>query len=97
LILSESIAGLNQTMNSGSLLVTTRLAPDTKVLLAIPGVSSIETMANNQLRIYRSLTDNPTRNIAQTIIAAGWELQELTPVKKSMEDIFIALTRESDS
>ena len=33
---------------------------------------------------------------AETIIAAGWELQELTPVKKSMEDIFIALTLNSD-
>jgi ABC-2 type transport system ATP-binding protein len=42
------------------------------------------------------MTDDPTRRIAETIIAAGWELQELAPVKKSMEDIFIALTRSND-
>jgi ABC-2 type transport system ATP-binding protein len=97
LILNESIAGLNQTMNTGSLQVTTRLTPDASVLLAIPGVSSIENIADNQIRIYHSLIDDPTRHIAEAIIAAGWELQELMPVKKSMEDIFIALTRDSDS
>ncbi len=96
LILSESIAGLNQTMNTGSLHVTTRLPADTALLLTIPGVSSIETLANNQLKIYCHVTDDTTRHIAETIIANGWELQELTPVKKSMEDIFIALTRDND-
>ena len=96
LILNGSVAGLNQTMNTGTLQVTTRLTPDASVLLAIPGVSSIETMADNQILIHHSVTDDPTPYIVETIIAAGWELQELTPVKKSMEDIFIALTRDSD-
>jgi ABC-2 type transport system ATP-binding protein len=65
--------------------------------LAIPGVSSIENIAGNQIRIYNDVADDPTRHIAETIIANGWELMELTPVKKSMEDIFIALTRDSAS
>jgi len=97
LILSESIAGLNQTINTGCLQVTTRLTPDASVLLAIPGVSSIETMPENKIRIHHHLTNDPAKTIAETIITAGWELLELTPVKKSMEDIFIALTRNSDS
>jgi ABC-2 type transport system ATP-binding protein len=97
LILSESIAGLNQAMNTGSLLITTRLAPDTRVLSAVPGVRSIENIAGNQLRIHYNINDDPTRHIAETIIASGWGLLELTPVKKSMEDIFIALTGDSDS
>ena len=96
LILKESIEDLNLRMNTGSLQITTRLPPDTAVLLAIPGVSAIETVANNQIIIRHSMTDDPTRRIAETIIAAGWELQELAPVKKSMEDIFIALTRSND-
>jgi len=97
LILNESIAGLNLYMNTGSLQVTTRLKPDTSVLLAIPGVSSIENIADNKLIIHHSLANDPIRHIAQTIIAEGWELQELMPLKKSMEDIFIALTMDSNS
>ena len=95
LILKESIEGLNLRMNTGSLQITTRLPPDTDILLAIPGVSAIETLTGNQIRIRHSMTDDPTRRIAETIIAAGWDLLELAPVKKSMEDVFIALTRDN--
>ena len=39
------------------------------------------------------MTGNPTHQIAETIIAKGWGLEEITPIKKSMEDIFLALTQ----
>jgi ABC-2 type transport system ATP-binding protein len=95
LLLNESIAGLNRTMNSGILQITTRLPPDVNQLLAIPGVDSIENMAENQIRIHHSVTDNPSKQIAETVIAADWGLQELTPITRSIEDIFITLTQES--
>ncbi len=94
LILNETIAGLNRQMDTGTLQVTTRLAPDINSLLTIPGIGSIETISANRLKIHHSVTANPTEQIAERIIAAGWGLQELTPVKRSMEDIFISLTKE---
>ncbi len=94
LILNETIAGLNLRMDTDTLLVTTRLAPDIDSLLAIPGISSIETMANNRIKIHHSVTVDPVGQIAEHIVTAGWGLQELTPIKKSMEDIFISLTKE---
>lgn len=94
LILNETIAGLNRQMDTGTLQVTTRLAPDIDSLLTIPGVISIETIAENRIKIHHSVTANPAEQIAEQIIAAGWGLQELTPVKRSMEDIFISLTKE---
>ncbi|HEY8098971.1 MAG TPA: ABC transporter ATP-binding protein [Methylobacter sp.] len=94
LILNETIAGLNRQMDSGTLQVATRLAPDINSLLTIPGVSSIENIAANRIKIHHSVTANPAEQIAEQIIAAGWGLQELTPVKRSMEDIFISLTKE---
>ncbi|MDD5274572.1 MAG: ABC transporter ATP-binding protein [Methylovulum sp.] len=96
LILTESVAGLNKVMDTGVLQITTRLAPDIQQLLAISGISAIETLSENQIKIHHSLTDNPIQQITETIIAAGWELQELSPVKKSMEDIFIALTQDNE-
>jgi len=94
LILNETIAGLNRQMDTGTLQVTTRLPPDLNSLLTIPGVSSIERMTENRIKIHHSVTANPAEHIAEYIIAAGWKLQELTPIKRSMEDIFISLTRE---
>jgi ABC-2 type transport system ATP-binding protein len=94
LILNETIAGLNRHMDTGTLQVATRLAPDIDNLLSIPGVSSIENIAENRIKIHHSVTANPAEQIAERIISAGWGLQELTPVKRSMEDIFISLTKE---
>ena len=94
LILNETIAGLNRQMNTGTLEVNTRLAPDTNALLTIAGVSAIEPVGGNRFRIHHSATCNPAEQLAEKIIASGWGLQELTPVKRSMEDIFITLTQE---
>lgn len=92
LLLSDSITGLQQRMGCRILQITTRLPVDTAVLLAIPGVIAIETLNNQQLKIQHSSDHNPSQQITETIIAAGWELQELTPMPTSIEDIFIQLT-----
>lgn len=97
LILNETIAGLNRKMDTGTLQVTTRLAPDIDSLLTIPGISAIDVMTKNQIKIHHSVTLDPVEQIAEHIIAAGWGLQELTPIKRSMEDIFISLTKEQGS
>jgi ABC-2 type transport system ATP-binding protein len=94
LILNETIAGLDRQMNTGTLQITTRIAPDLNSLLTIPGVSSIENLDENRIRIHHDIKSFPAERIAEHIITAGWGLQELTPIKKSIEDIFIFLTRE---
>jgi ABC-2 type transport system ATP-binding protein len=94
LILNETIAGLNRQMDTGTLQVTTRLPADIDNLLTITGISSIENITANRIKIHHSVTANPAEQIAERIITAGWGLQELTPIKRSMEDIFISLTKE---
>jgi len=96
LILKESISDLNQQMDTGSVLISTRLKPDLTVLSALAGVLNIEIMPDKYIKIAYRLTDNPTQRIIETIISSGWELQELTPLKRSMEDIFITLTQAND-
>ena len=94
LILNETIAGLNRQMDTCTLQAATRLPPDINSLLSIPGVGSIESISENRIKIHHSVIANPAEQIAEHIITAGWGLQELTPVKRSMEDIFISLTKE---
>ena len=93
IILNESILDLNQTMHQNCVQVITRLPVDIAVLSAIPDITRIEPIAHNRLKIHYSMTGNPTHQIAETIIAKGWGLEEITPIKKSMEDIFLALTQ----
>ena len=95
LILKESIDGLNQQMDTASILISTRLKPDLAVLSAHDGVLGIEAISDQQLKITYRLHENPTQRLIETIISHGWELQEFTPIKRSMEDIFITLTQHN--
>ncbi len=97
LILNESIEGLNQFMDTGILHLSTGIAPDLDVLAAIPGVLRVKALSGTQLHIQYQFNNNPTQKLMETIIAHGWHLQELMPVRQSMEDIFINLTREATS
>jgi ABC-2 type transport system ATP-binding protein len=97
LILNETIAGLNQLMNTGTLQITTRLTPDIHLLSVLSGVYSIENPKPNQIIIHHDVNNSPAEQIASIIVGAAWGLLEMTPVKKSMEDIFISLTQEHHS
>jgi len=92
LVMNESIASLNARMDTSVLLVSTQHKVDLPRLAAIPGVVAIDCLDNHHLRIQHSLSANPGPAIAETIIAAGWGLQEITPIKQSIEDIFINAT-----
>ena len=98
LVLKETIENLEQLMSISSLLVTTRKSPDTSILSEIPGISTIEPLTDNQIRIHHAIQSSPAEQVAETIIQAGWGLQELTPEKRTMEEIFVNLTsREKGS
>ena len=92
LILRETIAGLNQHMRTASTLVSTRETADSARLSAISGVTSVESLSGKRIRIHHDIDNNPAEQIAETIIAAGWGLLELTPERKTMEEIFVSLT-----
>ena len=95
LIFNETITGLNLQMNTACLELTTRNAVDYNTLKAIPGVIEVEGLTNQRTRIHYDNGQNPIEHIAETVVNVGWGLLEMTPVKRSMEDIFIALTQAS--
>lgn len=94
LIFKETIDGLNQRMNTATIKIVTRKPIDLNLFSAINGICSIEEMANTSYLVHHQDHNNPTEQIAEIIVNAGWGIQELTPIKKSMEDIFISLTTE---
>ena len=95
LIMHETVEGLNRQMTTCILDVATRSAPEKNVLLEIPGVVSVNLLAENRFRIHHDANCDPAKQIADILVRSGAGLKELKPVKKSMEDIFIALTQEA--
>ncbi len=94
LVLNDSIEGLERNMRALSVLLKTVTSPDLVKFYAIKGILSIEELGENRYRIFHDKESTPAATIAETVVTAGWGLLELIPDKRSMEQIFIEITRQ---
>lgn len=95
LVLNDSIQGLEQQMRASSVLLGTREMPELMRLYGIEGVQSITELGEHRYRIFHDRDRNPAEQIAAAVVAGGWGLMELTPERRSMEQIFIDITQHS--
>jgi ABC-2 type transport system ATP-binding protein len=94
LVLSDSIEGLSQRMQSSSLLVGLRRAPEATALQQIAGVQTVTTLDDGRLRISHTPEGSPAEALAEKAASEGWGLYELTPERLSLEDVFVNITTE---
>jgi ABC-2 type transport system ATP-binding protein len=95
LVLNDSIEGLEQQMRASSLVVAVHQAPDLARLAAVPAVQKIDDLGEQRYRIFHDKDQNPAEQLAEVIVSSGWGLRELTPERRSMEQIFIDITRDA--
>ncbi|PPD04651.1 MAG: ABC transporter ATP-binding protein [Methylobacter sp.] len=95
LVLKETIAGLHRHMNSGLIKLASHLAVPVDALQNFTGILSIELITPHIAHIRHDGNHNPAEEIAETVVNLGCGLLELTPIKKSMEEVFIQLTQEA--
>lgn len=92
LVFNDTLAGLTTRMQATSLVLACRQMPEIPLLKALPGVMHVEALDNQQLRITFRNDANPAEVIAAEVLRQGWGLLELTPERKSLEQIFVELT-----
>ena len=95
IVLNDSIEGLERNMRALSILIRTQGTPDLARLYALKGILSIDELGENRYRIFHDKESNPAYSIAETAVSLGWGMLELVPEKRSMEEIFIEITRHS--
>jgi ABC-2 type transport system ATP-binding protein len=82
-------------MRASSLVLSTRKPPELVRLYGIEGVQSIGELGGNRYRIFHDKDKNPAERIAEATVSSGWGLLELTPERRTMEQIFIDITQHS--
>ncbi len=92
LVLSDTIDGLTQRMQTSSLLVALRHPPAVEKLEGIPGVQTVETLEEGRLRLIHDPAQNPAEALVEQAVAHNWGLYELTPERLSLEDVFVNIT-----
>lgn len=94
LVLHESIDGLRHKLHGAAFIVVTQQPPDTARLAAVDGVTAVEPLSPHRCRIHHRQEYNPAERLAAVIGEAGWGLQELTPERQTLEELFIALLND---
>jgi ABC-2 type transport system ATP-binding protein len=90
LVFADSMHNLEKRMDSTSLVVRFHSPPDIVELQQIPGVSQVESLEGGRLHIYFT-GSNPSGALVEKSVTAGWALEELTPQRSTLEQIFIEL------
>lgn len=92
LVLTDSIDGLTQRMQSSSILLRFARPYDEQALLAVESINSVDRLEDNHCRIHHDPESNPATNIAQLAVSQDWGLQEMTPERRTLEEIFVDIT-----
>ena len=92
LVYSDNISNLKQRMQSNSLIVGLKNAPSETELAALSHIEHVEIISDNRFRLSHAAEHHPAENIAQLAAKNNWGLFELTPGRKTLEQIFVELT-----
>ena len=96
LVLMESISSLNDQMQSDYLLLSFKQAPGIAALQSIGGVLQVEPNYNQnnkqQFRLHIDPENDPSEKIVKMSVGQNWGLYELSPQRRSLEEIFIDIT-----
>jgi ABC-2 type transport system ATP-binding protein len=91
LVFSDSTRGLEQQLNATALVAAFRSAPDQATLQQLPGVTAVEMLEANRVRLHYGDTD-PAEALVEMAASRQWRLHELVPERRTLEQIFIELT-----
>ncbi len=92
IVLDRPIAELSGTFAPENLRLRLKRPPAPQALAALTGVSAIQTLANDEFRIGSETMEATCETLVQESVRQDWGLLELTPERRSLEEVFIALT-----
>lgn len=96
LVLTDTIAGLSQRMESSSILVRLDRPPTEKTLRAIGGIAGVETQGDGRIRLRYRPKEDPVDEFVRQAVNNNWGLRELTPERRTLEEIFVATTQTKE-
>lgn len=96
LALNASIAELDLKMRALSLILETKRPIDIDALMRVDGVQTVTQEPGQQFRyqVYFAKEKSPAEDIAALVVERGWGLLELSPVRRSIEQIFVDITKQ---
>ncbi len=95
LVFDDDIETLRMQMRASSLLAGFRRPPPVSVLAAVDGVGAVDELGEGRFRIhYAQDAGDLAERLVETAVTGGWRPFELTEERRSLEEIFVDITRD---
>lgn len=94
LIYSDSSLRMQDYGKVTGFLVSLRHPPALEELKNIPGITSVEQLSGTEFRLLHASGDNPGSTLLTLAAQNNWQLEQLTPLHATLEDVFVKITRE---
>ena len=95
MVFSDTMEAFNNYIEPRSVLVYMMAPPAQLELMSIPGITGIEYLGDNQLRLHFNTTRAITQTIIQKSVEKGWQLQEITLERSSADAVFAKLSNKT--
>ncbi len=92
LIYSDSSLRMANYGAHAGLLISLRNPPALQALQTIPGVTSAEQRSSTEFCLYHDADNNPGSRLLELAAQNGWQLEQLTPLRTTLEEVFVKIT-----
>jgi len=92
LIYGDTSAHMQQHGNVSGFIISLRNPPPLSALEGITGISHVEQLTATQFRVLHKPEDNPKGALLSLSEQHGWQLEQLTPLQATLEDVFVRIT-----
>lgn len=96
IVFSDSMEAFNNYIEPNSLVVRLEEPPSALVLGAIPGITMVESLGDNDIRLHFDTSPAILERIVVMSVERGWRLSQITLEKSSLDDIFAQLSNTSN-
>lgn len=92
LIYGDTSAHMQQYGQASGFIISLRNPPTLDALQNIAGISHVEQLSATQFRVLHAPGENPGSALLAMAAQQGWQLEQLTPLQTTLEDVFIRIT-----
>lgn len=91
-VFSDTMEAFNNYIEPNGVMIWLGKAPHKEEFLAIPGVTGVEYLTANQVRLRINSTPDICERLIELSVTRGWQMREISLEKSSLDDVFKQLS-----
>jgi len=95
-VFQDSMEAFNNYIKPNTVLVTMENPPSEEEFMKVEGISNVEFLSTNNIRLTFSVGPEITKTIIKLSLEQGWELSEIQLEKSSLDAIFAQLSKKQN-